>query len=373
MTAVRYPIPGEKTDVVQPMDPAKLERAIAHSTRLIEAHKAKRPHHTDIPALTAWAQDMDLLRSNLQLLEGQRAIGWRDVPPPKFKPQPKPLPARPAPSMEIPVNDPKQTLQDVLAEIKEATARAANAFDRPTFRTLYQRVNNLRHKAREIAKKHDLGEPEFPDLPVNPFAEQLPMPTLTAAPRSMPPLLEGRAKRELDPAPEKAGPGPYREPTAEDLRALLPVTDQAGPADPMAFLDGPEFAPLPPLPTPEDPAPTFAHEILAQPIGSKLHVQLDLTPALRQMLREAVALVPGWVVPVMEELARAREEYPTAEHRTLSLLKEAGQVCKAVMDLHNGKPGATREALGAEIIQTMAMCVRLLEEGDPAVLGEEVA
>jgi NTP pyrophosphatase (non-canonical NTP hydrolase) len=71
----------------------------------------------------------------------------------------------------------------------------------------------------------------------------------------------------------------------------------------------------------------------------------------------------------MEELGRARAKFPTSAHRTLALMEEAGEVVKAALDLHNRKPGATLEALHTEIIQTMAMCVRLLEEGDPTVLG----
>ena len=331
MTAVRYPSPGEKKDVVPALSPNDLARAIAHQLVLIDKHKAKRPANTDIPALTAWAQDHALLTFQLELFQGQRAIAAKDVP----LPLPQPL------IKEIPVTEPEQKLQHILAEIKDATARAATAFDRPTFRTLYQRVNNLRHKAREIAKKHDLGEPEFPALPVNPFAEPAPMPTLAA----LAPTMEEEISEAMKLMPattavgrdnEKVGPGPYREPTTEDIQALLPPSTPAAPSKLMTT------------------------------------VQVDTTE-LRKFLDDALRLIPAWVIPVQEELARARAKFPTAEHRTLALAEEAGEVVKAVMDLANGKPGATRAALNAEIIQTMAMCVRLLEEGDPAVLGEAVA
>jgi hypothetical protein len=84
-------------------------------------------------------------------------------------------------------------------------------------------------------------------------------------------------------------------------------------------------------------------------------------------------MLPPWLRQVQAELARARAKFPTSEHRTLALMEEAGEVVKAALDLHNRKPGATLAAVHVEIIQTMAMCVRLLEEGDPAVLGEDVA
>lgn len=342
MTAVRYPSPGEKKDVVPALSPNDLARAIAHQLVLIDKHKAKRPANTEIPALTAWAQDHALLTFQLELLQGQRATAAKDVPPP----QPKPI------IKETPVNDPKQTLQDVLAEIKDATARAANAFDRPTFRTLYQRVNNLRHKAREIAKKHDLGEPEFPALPVNPFAEPAPMPTLVAlAPRVE---KENTIPAFCHPEPlEKAGPGPYQEPTAEQIRE---VVNQAEANRAALGLDrGSSTADL-------DQRDRFL-----------VNVKVDLTDDLRRLMADADAMLPPWLRQVQDELARARAKFPTAEHRTLALMEEAGEVVKAALDLHNRKPGATLAAVHAEIIQTMAMCVRLLEEGDPAVLGEAVA
>ena len=135
--------------------------------------------------------------------------------------------------------------------------------------------------------------------------------------------------------PEPAGPGPYQEPTAKEIRDLLP---KRGPS-----------------------------------LEVQVQLRPDLAAHLNQVLEDARSMLPAWVRPVVEELARARAKFPTAEHRTLALMEEAGEVVKAALDLHNRKPGATRAALNKEIIQTMAMCVRLLEEGDPAVLGEEVA
>ena len=104
-----------------------------------------------------------------------------------------------------------------------------------------------------------------------------------------------------------------------------------------------------------------------------MNVKVDLTDDLRRLMADADAMLPPWLRQVQAELARARAKFPTAEHRTLALMEEAGEVVKAALDLHNRRPGATLAAVHAEIIQTMAMCVRLLEEGDPAVLGEDVA
>jgi hypothetical protein len=348
VTAARFTSPVGH-DLPKPaMSPAKLEAAIATARARVEAHKASRPGHTDIPALTAWAQAHDLLRFDLELLLGQRPA--RDVPTPTIPP-----PARPAPTMEIPVNEHELKVQDLLAEIKAYTARAASAIDRAAFRQIYQKVNNLRHKARGIAKAHDLAEPVFPPLPVNPFAEQVPMPTQAPTPTvdtvldQHLPALELPEEGEIAEAGirgpveqlEKAGPGPYVEPTAEVIRALLPPQDAA--------------------------------RISAEWMAVKVQPSEALQEHLAQFIADARALLPAWVPLVQAELLRARAKFPGSEHRTLALMEEAGEVVKAALDLHNRKPGATREALHAEIIQTMAMCVRLYEEGDPGVLGEGAA
>lgn len=126
----------------------------------------------------------------------------------------------------------------------------------------------------------------------------------------------------------------------------------------------------------EPPTPEQIAELVpeARPVNfDRLRVDVHLAEDLRRFLEDARHLVPGWVRLVQEELVRARAKFPDPDHLTLALAEEAGEVVKAVLDLRFGKPGATREALHAEIIQTIAMCVRLLEEGDPAVLGEEVA
>lgn len=77
-----------------------------------------------------------------------------------------------------------------------------------------------------------------------------------------------------------------------------------------------------------------------------------------------------WHFDVLNEVARARGLHPKPDLLTLALAEEAGEVVQAVLNLREGKPGASREAIRKECIQTMAMCVRLMEEGDPVVMPE---
>jgi hypothetical protein len=65
------------------------------------------------------------------------------------------------------------------------------------------------------------------------------------------------------------------------------------------------------------------------------------------------------------EAARARGLWPKTDHMTLALAEEAGEVVKAALDLRHGK--GTQEDLRKEIVQCMAMCIRLAEEGDAAL------
>lgn len=68
---------------------------------------------------------------------------------------------------------------------------------------------------------------------------------------------------------------------------------------------------------------------------------------------------------VQQEVERARKLYPTSSHLTLALVKEAGEVVKAALNLHQGK--GTKQELEKEIIQCAAMCMRLYIEGDPTL------
>lgn len=70
------------------------------------------------------------------------------------------------------------------------------------------------------------------------------------------------------------------------------------------------------------------------------------------------------LIEVAAEVERARKLFPDPTLLTMALAEEAGEVTKAVLDMRQGK--ATRHDLRKEIRQTMAMCIRLAEEGDPA-------
>lgn len=69
---------------------------------------------------------------------------------------------------------------------------------------------------------------------------------------------------------------------------------------------------------------------------------------------------PWWIPELFEELRRARTKFPGNALTLTAFSEEAGEVVKAVLDRMQGKP----VDVSAEIIQAMAMCVRLLEEGD---------
>jgi hypothetical protein len=65
------------------------------------------------------------------------------------------------------------------------------------------------------------------------------------------------------------------------------------------------------------------------------------------------------------EADHARGLFPKPDHLTLALAEEAGEVTKAVLDYKQKKTHLA--AVRKEIVQTMAMCLRLACEGDPTV------
>ena len=66
---------------------------------------------------------------------------------------------------------------------------------------------------------------------------------------------------------------------------------------------------------------------------------------------------------VNAEVERARFKFPCPDLLVTAFTEEFGEAIKAILDYRAGKGGIT--AVRTELIQTMAMCVRLLEEGDP--------
>lgn len=75
-------------------------------------------------------------------------------------------------------------------------------------------------------------------------------------------------------------------------------------------------------------------------------------PAAQQLLDDALT-----------ELVRSRTLFPSPDHLVLALAEEAGEAVKAACDVRQGK--ADLKDLRKEIVQTIAMCLRLATEGDP--------
>ncbi len=73
---------------------------------------------------------------------------------------------------------------------------------------------------------------------------------------------------------------------------------------------------------------------------------------------------PSWVDEVLAEVERARAKRPNPDHLVTAFGEEVGEVQRAA--LHQIYEAGTPEAVRLELIQTIAVAVRLLEEGDPA-------
>lgn len=64
-----------------------------------------------------------------------------------------------------------------------------------------------------------------------------------------------------------------------------------------------------------------------------------------------------------EELERARELFPENDLLGYALIEEVGELIQAILNFKQGK-GMSRE-IYKEGVQSMAMIIRLLEEGSP--------
>lgn len=62
------------------------------------------------------------------------------------------------------------------------------------------------------------------------------------------------------------------------------------------------------------------------------------------------------------ELAKAREKFPSNKHLVLALAEESGEVVKAFLDYSQGK--SSQLEIVKELVQTITVAVRLLQEGD---------
>lgn len=66
---------------------------------------------------------------------------------------------------------------------------------------------------------------------------------------------------------------------------------------------------------------------------------------------------------VKQELVKARRKFPSNNHLLHAFAEEAGEVTKAFLDSNQGKSDDVH--MLKEIIQTITVGVRLIQEGDP--------
>lgn len=101
------------------------------------------------------------------------------------------------------------------------------------------------------------------------------------------------------------------------------------------------------------------------PVGEGEWISFDSAVAIINAHNERQArdeqCGPDWVRDVCMELERARAKFPGTELLTTAFAEEAGELVKAILDNYHGKASD----IYIEAIQTIAMAVRLIEEGDP--------
>lgn len=69
------------------------------------------------------------------------------------------------------------------------------------------------------------------------------------------------------------------------------------------------------------------------------------------------------VSDVLAEVGKARKHFPSNKYLLHAFVEEAGEVTKAFMDCK--QKGASPDDVRKELVQTIAMAWRLLQEGDP--------
>ena len=71
---------------------------------------------------------------------------------------------------------------------------------------------------------------------------------------------------------------------------------------------------------------------------------------------------------VGQEIQRARSNFPSNKHLVLALAEESGEVVKAFLDYSQGK--CSYSQVEKELIQTITVAVRLMQEGDADFQGK---
>ena len=72
--------------------------------------------------------------------------------------------------------------------------------------------------------------------------------------------------------------------------------------------------------------------------------------------------LPEFLDRVADEVAKAREKFPSSAHNLAALIEEKGELVEALMA--NGNTGDGHADVLKEATQTAAMAVRIVEEGD---------
>ena len=65
------------------------------------------------------------------------------------------------------------------------------------------------------------------------------------------------------------------------------------------------------------------------------------------------------------EVERARKKFPDTNNVTLAMVEEAGEAVRAALNHYHGD--GELEPIYKELIQTMAMCVRIWKDGDKSI------
>lgn len=65
-----------------------------------------------------------------------------------------------------------------------------------------------------------------------------------------------------------------------------------------------------------------------------------------------------------EQAAKACLKFPQPNPLCAALTEEVGELVQAVLHIREGKPGASHDRVFEEAAQVIAMCLRLVTEGD---------
>lgn len=85
-------------------------------------------------------------------------------------------------------------------------------------------------------------------------------------------------------------------------------------------------------------------------------------------VNEMISFHPSIVVDLSAELNRARAKFPSGYNLLAALFEEGGELSAALMQ------NLSKQEIRKEAIQCMAMCVRIIEEGDRSIhINEETS